>query len=165
MFQNVINGKVWKFDDNISTDLIMPGFAALSNPDMSPEESSKYCMYSNRPGWADQVSKGDVIVAGKNFGCGSSRPGSKVLKTLGISLVVCESMSRLFFRNSINLGLAVMTCPGIHEFFEEGDILEADLYTGIIKNLTTGKTITGDPLPGNSPPSEILQAGGIIPML
>lgn len=165
MYQSVIKGRVWKFGDNISTDLLMPGFAALSDPNMSPEESAKYCMYSNRPDWSAQVRPGDIIIAGRNFGCGSSRPGSKVLRTLGISLVVAESMSRIFFRNSINLGLAVMTCPGVFNTIEEGEEIEVDLNTGRITSLTTGRTINGEALPAGSPPEQILQAGGLIPML
>ncbi len=165
MYEPILKGRVWKFGDNISTDLLMPGFAALSDPNMSPEESAKYCMYSNRPDWAAQVSPGDIIVAGRNFGCGSSRPGSKVLRTLGIGLVVAESMSRIFFRNSINLGLAVMTCPGISDFVEEGQEIQVDLNTGRMTNLNTGKEIIGEALPAGSPPEQILQAGGLIPML
>lgn len=165
MFQSTLRGRVWIFGDNISTDLLMPGFAAMSNPDMSPEESARYCMYSNRPGWAEQVRPGDLIVAGKNFGCGSSRPGSKILKTLGIGAVIAESVSRIFFRNSINLGFPIITCPGIHDAFEEGEELEVDLYAGTIKSLTTQKCLAGDPLPEGSPPMEILKAGGLLPML
>ncbi len=165
MISNIITGKVWKFSDNISTDLIMPGFAALSRPDLSPEEAAQYCMYSNRPDWAAMVQKGDVIIAGKNFGCGSSRPASRILKTLGIDLVVAESIARIFFRNSINLGLPVLTCLNILDAFDEGDIIEANISTGEIKNLTSGKTILGEALPEDSPPMEILRAGGIIPML
>lgn len=165
MFQTVIKGKIWKFGNNISTDLMMPGFAAMSNPDMSMEESARYCMYSNRPGWVDQVSPGDILIAGKNFGCGSSRPGSKILKTLGIGMVVAESISRIFFRNSINLGFPIMTCTGVCEYFEEGEEIEVDLRTGVIRSLTTGASIQGEPLPEGSPPMEILRAGGIIPLL
>ena len=165
MYQNIIKGRVWKFGDNISTDLIMPGFAALSNPDMTPEDAAEYCMVSNRPGWASEVKKGDIIIAGRNFGCGSSRPGSKILKALGISIVVAESVSRIFFRNSINLGFAVITCPGICGRFDEGDTIEVNMNTGVIMSLTNGKTIQGEALPEGSPPEQILRAGGIIPML
>ncbi|MGE4485907.1 MAG: 3-isopropylmalate dehydratase [Oscillospiraceae bacterium] len=165
MYQNIIKGRVWKFGDNISTDLIMPGFAALSNPDMTPEDAAKYCMVSNRPGWASEVKKGDIIIAGRNFGCGSSRPGSKILKALGISIVVAESVSRIFFRNSINLGFAVLTCPGIFERFDEGDLIEVNMNTGVIRSLTNGETIQGEALPEGSPPEQILRAGGIVPML
>lgn len=165
MFQSTLRGRVWIFGDNISTDLLMPGFAAMSNPDMSPQESARYCMYSNRPGWAEQVRPGDFIIAGKNFGCGSSRPGSKILKTLGIGAVIAESVSRIFFRNSINLGFPVITCPGIHDAFEEGEELEVDLYAGTIRSTASGKILTGEPLPEGSPPMEILKAGGLLPML
>jgi 3-isopropylmalate/(R)-2-methylmalate dehydratase small subunit len=165
MYQSVIRGKVWKFDDNISTDLMMPGFAAMSNPNMSAEEAASYCMYSNRPGWAKEVKPGDIIIAGKNYGCGSSRPAAKILKTLGISVLIAESMSRIFFRNSINVGFPALTCPGIHDAFEEGEDIEVDMNTGVIRSLTTGKTITGEAMPAGSPPDQILRAGGIIPML
>ena len=165
MVDDIIQGRVWKFGDNISTDLIMPGFAALSSPDMTPEESARYCMYSNRPGWAEQVRPGDIIIARRNFGCGSSRPGSRILKTLGISLVIAESISRIFFRNSINLGLPVMTCTGIYDAIREGDEIEVHLSSGKIISKITGQTITGEPLPEGSPPREILAAGGLIPLL
>jgi len=165
MFQSVIRGRVWKFGDNISTDLLMPGFAAMSDPNMSPEESARYCMYSNRPGWAEQVKPGDLIIAGRNFGCGSSRPGSSVLKTLGIAAVIAESASRIFFRNSINIGFPVITCPGVSGAFDEGEELEVDVASGLIRSLTAGKTLRGEALPEGSPPMEILKAGGIIPML
>lgn len=160
-YKNIITGRTWKFADNISTDLIMPGFAALSSPDMSPDDAAKYCMYSNRPGWSALVQSGDIIIAGKNFGCGSSRPGAKVLRALGIQLVIAESVARIFFRNSINLGLAVLTCPGIHEVFEEGETISANFETGEIKGLQSGKIITGEALPTDSPPAQILRAGGL----
>lgn len=165
MFNPIIKGRVWKFGDNISTDLMMPGFAAMSNPDMSPEEAASYCMYSNRPGWSGLVQKGDIIVAGRNFGCGSSRPASKILQTLGISMVAAESISRIFFRNSINLGFAMITCPGIYDAFEEGEEIEADLTAGLIRGLGSGRIVQGEALPEGSPPLEILRAGGLIPML
>lgn len=165
VFNSRISGRVWKFGDNISTDLIMPGFAVLSRPDLSPKEASKYCMTSNRPGWAEKVNDGDIIVAGKNFGCGSSRPGSNILKALGIKLIVADSISRIFFRNSINGGLAAIVCPGISKIVEEGDIIEVDMNTGVVYNKTTDKEIQGEALSESSPPMEILQAGGMINFL
>lgn len=159
---NEFKGKVWKFGDSISTDLIMPGFAVLSRPDLSPEEASEYCMISNRPGWASKVKPGDIIVAGKNFGCGSSRPASKILKALGIRTVVAESISRIFLRNSIDIGFPVLVCPGITDNVEEGDVIEIDLETGKILNLTEDTVCYANPLPKGSPPMEILKAGGII---
>lgn len=161
-FNSNISGKVWKFGENISTDLIMPGFAVLSQPDLSPKEASKYCMTSNRPGWAEKVTEGDIIVSGKNFGCGSSRPGSNILKALGIKLIISDSISRIFFRNSIDTGLAVMVCPGISEMVNEGDVIEVNMITGKVYNKTTGDELQGEALPDGSPPMEILQVGGII---
>ena len=161
----VVKGKVWKFGNNISTDLMMPGFAVLTRPNMKPEEMAKYVMYSNRPGWVEQVKPGDIIVGGKNFGCGSSRPAALALKVLGISCVIAESIGRIFFRNSINLGFPVMIASGITEFFGEDDLIEANFTTGEIKNITTGKTMKAKPLPKNSPPMKILEAGGINALL
>lgn len=162
---NIITGKIWKFDDNISTDLIMPGFGALSSPNMSAANAAKYCMYSNRPGWAEQVKPGDILIAGRNFGCGSSRPGARILKALGIQLVVAESVARIFFRNSINLGLAVLSCAGVHDAFSEGETIQVNMETGEIRGLDSGKVVQGEALPSDSPPAEILRAGGLIPLL
>lgn len=162
---NIITGRVWKFGDNISTDLLMPSFGSMSSPNMDPREAAKFCMYSNRPGWADEVQPGDLVIAGRNFGCGSSRPGAKMLKALGIQLVIAESVARIFFRNSINLGMAILSCPGIHDAFEEGETIQVNMETGEIRSLDTGKTIQGEALPSDSPPAQILRAGGLIPML
>jgi len=157
---SVIEGKVWKFGDKISTDLMMPGFSKGSGL-----ERAKYCMYSNRPGWSDQVQKGDIVVGGKNFGCGSSRAAAINLQLLGVSAVVAESIGRIFFRNSINLGLPAVIAPGISAIVEEGDRIRIDLEKGEITNLMTGKTLRFDPLPEDSPPMQILKAGGILRML
>ena len=165
MFENKIIGSVWKFSDNISTDLMMPGFAAMNDPNMPLAEAARYCMYSNRPEWSAQVKESDIIISGKNFGCGSSRPAARMLQALGIRLVIAESVSRIFFRNSINLGLPVIECRGISEAFEEGETIEADISTGIIRSLATGRELYCEPLPDGSPPMEIIRAGGLISML
>ena len=165
MLCGVLKGKVWKFGDNISTDLMMPAFLIDKDADISKEERARYCMFSNRPDWAAQVKPGDIIVAGKNFGCGSSRPAAAQLKTLGISIVVAESMSRIFFRNAINLGFPVLICKGLLNSFTEGDVAEVEMTAGIIKNLTTKKSIQGETLPVDSPPMQVLRAGGILPLL
>ena len=162
---NIITGRIWKFGDNISTDLLMPSFGSMSSPNMDPKEAAMYCMYSNRPGWSKEVREGDIVVAGRNFGCGSSRPGAKMLKALGIQLVGAESVARIFFRNSIILGMAILTCPGIHDAFEEGETIQVNMETGEIRSLDTGKTIQGEALPFDSPPAQILREGGLIPML
>src|ERR1700749_1895641 len=92
----VSRARVWKFGDNISTDLLVPGPSVLARSrSLSPEEAARYCMSANRPGWAPAVEPGDVIVAGRNFGCGSSRNGAAPLKTLGIAAVLAESVARI----------------------------------------------------------------------
>jgi 3-isopropylmalate/(R)-2-methylmalate dehydratase small subunit len=155
----LFEGKVWKFGDNISTDLIMPGhLMARHLPD---SEAAVYCMSNNRPGWANQVQKGDILVAGKNFGCGSSRPGARLLKELGISVILADSVSRLFFRNAINIGQPVLICEGVSKIFQEGDRAQVDLETGQVINLTSGERIQGEALPPDSPPMQILKAGGL----
>lgn len=161
----ILKGRVWKFGDNINTDLMMPGFAVKTRPDMTDKEAAKYVMYANRPGWAEQVRLGDIIIGGRNYGCGSSRVAAGPLKALGISCIIAESMARIFFRNCINFGLPVMIAPGITDFCQEGDILEANIISGEIKNLTTGNTMNVQPLNEDSPPMQILKAGGIISLL
>ena len=156
----VIEGKVWKFGDKISTDLMMPGFSKGRGL-----ERAKFCMYSNRPGWSDHVQKGDIVVGGRNFGCGSSRPAAVNLQLLGVSVVVGESIGRIFFRNAINTGLPVVIAPGITGIVEEGQKLRVDLEKGEITNLTNGKNLRFDPMPADSPPMQILKAGGILRML
>lgn len=151
----VIQGKVWKFGDEINTDLIFPHSAFRATPD----EQCKLCMSDNRPGWSEQVKKGDILIAGKNFGTGSSRPGGAVLKRLGLGGMVAESFNGLFFRNCISYGFPVLTVPGVTEAFEEGDIAEVDYLKGTITNLRTGKTLEGSAL--SKELVEILDADGI----
>jgi 3-isopropylmalate/(R)-2-methylmalate dehydratase small subunit len=158
-------GRVWKFGDNISTDLMMPGSKVLARPGITDQEAAQFCMEANRPGWAQQVTLGDIIVAGRNFGCGSSRPAARLLKALGISCVVADSIARLFFRNSIHIGFPVLICPGVSRIFQEGDIAEVDIETGRVRNLTRGVEVQGEPLPKDSPPYQILMAGGLDPYL
>jgi len=157
----LFEGKVWKFGDNISTDLIMPGPQLAARPDISDEEAAGYCMNANRPNWASQVQKGDIIVAGRNWGCGSCRPAARLLQTLGISVIVADSMSRLFFRNSVNIGLPVLICSGISKAFNEGDQARVNVETGEVSNLTRGTMLQGEALPTGSPPMQILRAGGL----
>jgi len=159
MAVSVVKGKVWKFGDNISTDFLMPGFTRGE----TPEERAAFCMRANRPEFAQEVRPGDVIVAGKNFGCGSSRPAARNLITLGVSCVIAESFGRIFFRNSVNLGFPVLYCKGAHDAFEEGDILQADFHTGEVKNMTSGKVLQADPLPEVA--MKILDAGGVVALL
>jgi 3-isopropylmalate/(R)-2-methylmalate dehydratase small subunit len=118
---------------------------------------------ANRPGWVDDVHAGDVIVAGRNFGTGSSRPASRVLRDLGISAVLAESLNWLFFRNCVNYGLAALECPGVHEAFDEGDLAGFDLASGEVTNETRGTRLRGRPWVPEL--LELYEAGGIIPRL
>jgi 3-isopropylmalate/(R)-2-methylmalate dehydratase small subunit len=156
--------RVWKFGDNISTDLLVPGASVLARSgSLSPEEAAQYCMSANRPGWAPAVEPGDVIVAGRNFGCGSSRNGAAPLKTLGIAAVLAESVARIHLRNSINTGLITLICPGISTSVEEGEHLSLDLESGQVRLLESGRELQSERWPENSPPMEILRAGGFMP--
>jgi 3-isopropylmalate/(R)-2-methylmalate dehydratase small subunit len=160
--QTVYRGRIWKFGDSINTDLIQPSRALRGGP---PEELRKQCMSANRPGWAEQVRKGDILVAGRNFACGSSRPAPRMLRLVGISCVLAESISRLFLRNAINIGFPALVCPGVSALAQEGDELEVDIETGDVRNLATGNTAQAEGFPADSPPGQILLAGGLRPFL
>jgi len=159
----IYEGKVWKFGDSISTDLLKPQITRVKN--MSNIEAAKYVMSANRPGWASQVEEGDIIVGGRNFGCGSSRLAIGPIKELKIGCIVAESMARIFFRNAINYGYPVLIAPGITDFCEEGDILKINIITGEIQNKTKNRKMWGEPLPEDSPPVQILKDGGIFEKL
>ncbi len=154
-----LRGKVWVFGDNINTDLMYPGFVKT----LPENERPKHCMNANRPGWSQQVKEGDIIVAGRNFGCGSSRPAAKSLKALGLSCVLAESFNGLFLRNAINLGLPVVTLDGVSKMFEEGDVAEVDFQTAEVKNIKTSVNKMGIPLPERL--IHIVESGGLIPLL
>jgi len=159
VFQGVLSGRVWKFGDNTTTDYIMPGFAHSG----TAAEMAKFCMYANRPGFAAEARPGDIIIGGRNFGCGSSRPASRNLQTLGITCVIAESLSRLFFRSAINLGFPVLPCPGVYEIFEEGDTAQVDFRTGEVRNLDSGAAVQTHTLPEIA--ARILEAGGVVELL
>lgn len=150
-----VTGRVWIFGDEINTDLIFP-HSALG---VSPEAQCMLCMSDNRPGWAEQVRPGDILLAGKNFGTGSSRPGAAILKRLGLSGMVAESYNGLFYRNCIGYGFAAMAIEGVTEMFEEGDIAEVDYAKGSIRNLRTGEVRYGNHLSESM--LESIAAGGI----
>ena len=154
----IIKGRAWKFRDDINTDEIIPAkFLALT----TAEELGPYCMEGIEPGFSKKISKGDIIVAGKNFGCGSSREHAPVsLKGCGISCVVAESFARIFFRNSINIGLPIFESAEAAKAIEEGDEIEVDAAKGAISNLTKGKTYNSKPMPGFM--QELISAGGLM---
>lgn len=152
-------GKVWKFGDDINTDLVIPGFAVL----MSLEEQLPHCFSANRPGWVDEMQRGDVLVAGRNFGVGSARDIGEVFAGLGISGIVAESFNALGLRNCINSGLPVLPCPGVLDAFNEGDVADVEWTMGTARNVTKGTTVLGNPIPKML--QEIVDSGGVVAML
>ncbi len=156
-----IRGRVWKFGDNINTDVIIPGrYLTIRNL----SELSSHTFEPIIPNFAAKVQSGDIIVAGHSFGCGSSREEAVlVLKHLGIGAIIAESFSRIFFRNAINLGLPAIECKNITKKVEDGHELEVYLDNGLIKNLTTGETLKASSLPDFL--LEIIKAGGAINIL
>jgi 3-isopropylmalate/(R)-2-methylmalate dehydratase small subunit len=152
---STFTGKVWKFGDDINTDLVIPGFAVL----MTLEEQLPHCFSANRPGWVDEVETGDVLVAGRNFGVGSARPIGDVLRGVGISGVVAESFNGLGLRNCINAGLPSLPCSGILDAFEEGDVAEVDWTTGDVLNVTKDTRVRGTPIPEAL--RDIVEHGGV----
>jgi len=152
-----MTGKVWKFGDNIDTDIIIPA-RYLVTQDI--EEMGKHCMEGVAPGFSSMVSKGDIIVAGRNFGCGSSREHAPLaILGAGISAVIAISFARIFFRNSINVGLPVLISKEAVEESGEGDILEVNIESGKIYNKTTGKWYNSEPYPPQL--VEIIKSGGL----
>jgi 3-isopropylmalate/(R)-2-methylmalate dehydratase small subunit len=156
----LLAGRVWRFDDDISTDVLSPGAYAID-----PVEVRKlHTLESVNPAFASGVRSGDVIVAGRNFGCGSSREtAAENLKVLGVAGVAAESFSRLFLRNAIAVGLPVLVCAGVHAAFADGDDIEIDLASGVIRHVESGAELQGDSLPEEM--RQILAAGGILAVL
>jgi len=153
-----IRGKVWKFGDDINTDLIIAGKYKLSITDLG--ELSKHAMEAVMPGFAEKVEKGDLIVAGRNFGCGSSREQAPlVLKHLGIAAVIARSFARIFYRNAMNIGLPAVECSDV-DSIEAGDILEVDIEKGYVRNLSKGEAYPVKPVPPEL--WKILSEGGLV---
>ena len=155
----VLQGRAWVFGDSVDTDNMYPGFAMK----LSLEEAAKHVFYDLRPGWVEQVGAGDVVVAGRNFGIGSSRPVAQLLRQLGVAALVAEEFNSLFFRNSINLGLPALTIPGVTRAIRDGDEIRIDVAGACIERVADGAKSTGVPLPGFV--LEILERGGLMPML
>lgn len=160
MLQLVFRGRVWKLSDNIDTDVITPGKYLI----LPIDELKNYVLEPIDPEFSRKVKPGDIIVAGRNFGCGSSREQAPAaLKALGISVVIAESFARIFFRNAISLGLPVVECGEISRKVSNGDLLEVYLEPGEVRNLSTGQTFKTKTL--SKQMIEILKAGGAIPLL
>lgn len=138
-------GHVFKFGDNVDTDVIIPA-RYLNSSD--PKELAAHCMEDMDADFVKKVSEGDIIVASKNFGCGSSREHAPIaIKAAGISCVIAETFARIFYRNAINIGLPIIECPKAAKEIEAGDEVEVDFDTGKITDVTTGKQFKGQAFP------------------
>jgi 3-isopropylmalate/(R)-2-methylmalate dehydratase small subunit len=155
--ENNQNGKAWKFGNNIDTDIIMPS-QYLSWP---LEESYRLAFDPLRKGFADLVTPGDVIVAGANFGSGSSREQApQAILRMGIRAVIASSYARIFYRNALNIGLYAIECPEAEGIIEEGDQVEIDLDRGVLRNLSNSREASFSTFPPNL--REIMEAGGLV---
>ncbi|MFZ5754928.1 MAG: 3-isopropylmalate dehydratase small subunit [Bacillota bacterium] len=151
-------GKAFLFGDNVDTDVIVPGqYLNLS----TPEELAKVCMEGHETGFIKQVKPGDVFVAGKNFGCGSSREHAPIsVKAAGVNCVIARSFARIFYRNAINIGLPVLESKEAVDSIEAGNEITVDFSQGIIRNLTKGEQYTFTPFPDSI--LEIIKVGGMV---
>ncbi len=147
-------GRVWIVGDNINTDLILPNKAFY----LTHEEQAQYVFHANRPGWAQQVRKGDILIGGSNFGMGSSRAAARSLKNLGLACLVAESLNGLFLRNCVNFAFPALECTGVHAAFSEGQAAEVDFEAATVRNASNGTQLPGKPLP--APLMALVQAGG-----
>ncbi|MBC7346769.1 MAG: 3-isopropylmalate dehydratase small subunit [Clostridia bacterium] len=153
-------GRARKFGDHIDTDAILPG-RYLTDWNRDPKSLGRHCFADFDPGFSSRVNPGDILVAGWNFGCGSSRQAAAAaLKAAGISCLVAKSFARIFFRNAINIGLPAVECPDLVEEATEGDLLEVAVDEGLLVNVSTGHRYSA----GAFPPVvlEILRQGGLV---
>lgn len=152
-----MEGKVWKFGDDVDTDAVIPGRFLVLN---TPEELAAHAFEGVRPDFAENVKENDIIVAGSNFGCGSSREHAPLaLKGTKIGCVIAKSFARIFFRNAINIGVPLLECADT-DSIDENDKLKVDISTGVIENLSKGEKYQATPLPDFV--REIVNAGGLI---
>ena len=152
-------GRVWIVGDNINTDLILPNKAFY----LTHEEQALYVFSANRPGWSQQVQKGDILIGGHNFGMGSSRAAARSLKNLGLACLIAESLNGLFMRNCVNFAFPALECPGVHAAFTEGEEAEVDFDRAQVRNTSRSTALTGKPLP--PPLMALVQAGGVYQLL
>ncbi len=153
-----LKGKTWKFGNDIDTDAIIPA-RCLNTTD--PKELAAHCMEDADPEFVSRVKPGDIIVAGKNFGCGSSREHAPIaIKAAGISCVVAHSFARIFYRNAFNVGLPILECPEGAERIQPEDELEIDLSSGVIENRTRNETYRAQAIPPFM--QKLIEAGGLI---
>ncbi len=153
-----LRGKVWKFGNDVDTDAIIPA-RYLNTSD--PHELAAHCMEDADPRFREKMQPGDIIVAGKNFGCGSSREHAPIaIKVAGISCVIAPSFARIFYRNAINIGLPILESPEAAAALQEGQEVRVDLQTGIITNMTTEAAYKSTPFPDFM--RQLIDAGGLI---
>jgi 3-isopropylmalate dehydratase small subunit len=154
----VFKGRVWKFGDDLDTDVIIPVQFTVG---ADPAEFAKHCMEGIDPQFSRKVLPGDIIVAGRNFGCGSSRePAPLAIKAAGISCVIAKSFARIFYRNAFNVGLPLLESPGAPDSIEEGDEIEVDVDTGNITDLTRKGSFSSKPIPPFM--QELIRDGGLM---
>jgi 3-isopropylmalate/(R)-2-methylmalate dehydratase small subunit len=152
-----MKGNVWKFGNDIDTDAIIPGRYLILN---TPEELARHAFEGVRPEFASVVEPGNIIIGGNNFGCGSSREHAPLaLKGVKVKCIIAKSFARIFFRNSINIGLPLLECPDTDRI-DEGDEIEVDFASGMITNKTKGETYSATPMPDFL--QGIVDAGGLI---
>jgi 3-isopropylmalate/(R)-2-methylmalate dehydratase small subunit len=153
------SGRVWKFGADINTDLMLPGPLLTAGE----EEQRRAVFSANRPGWVDQVRPGDIIIGGRNFGTGSSRPAARSLRNIGIGVLLAESINGLFFRNAVSFGFLALECPGVHAAFEEGQTAEISLPDWTVRNRDSGAVLRAKPVPERL--LTLMTGGGIFPLL
>ena len=159
MAATTLTGKVWKFGANVNTDVLCPMEAFF----LPPAEQVAFLFKPIRPDWHRQAARGDIIVAGRNFGQGSGRPVAEAFRVLGISCLIADSVNGLFFRNSVNFGFWSLECPGVHGAFAEGDVADVDLRRFTVTNTRTGATLAAKAVPPEL--VEIIAAGGLFAQL
>ena len=157
----MVQGKIFKYGDNVDTDVIIPA-RYLNTPDA--KELASHCMEDIDADFTKKVKEGDIMVAGWNFGCGSSREHAPLaIKTAGISCVIAASFARIFYRNAINIGFPILECPEAAEKINAGDEVTVDFETGVITDLTTGETFKATAFPAFI--NGIIENGGLLPYL
>lgn len=152
-----VSGKTHKYGDNVDTDVIIPA-RYLNTPDA--QELAKHCMEDIDAGFAARVRPGEIMVAGRNFGCGSSREHAPLaIKACGVACVIAATFARIFYRNALNIGLPILECPEAAAAIKAGDTVSVDFDTGVITDETTGQAFRGEPFPPFM--QELIAAGGL----
>ena len=158
----VLRGRAWRFGDNVDTDQVIPAKYAIYSLDEKKLGEHAMEGVPGNEGWAQRIATGDIVVAGSNFGCGSSREIAPIaIRGAGVSCVIADSFARIFFRNSINLGYPILQSPEASEAIAEGDELEVDLEEGVIRNFTRGDEYRAEAFPQFM--TELVKMGGLVP--